>query len=140
MQIHPLIDQISVSAQIQPDDLAALAAAGYRSVINNRPDGEAPDQPDGATLAAAAQREGLAYRHVPVLPGQFDAGTVAAMAQALAQLPRPVLAFCRTGTRSTTVWALQAAGQADADTLLRVAADAGYDLRALAPRLQQPQG
>jgi sulfide:quinone oxidoreductase len=137
MQIHPLVDQISVSPQIQLEDLSALAAAGYRSVINNRPDGEAPDQPASATLAAAAAVHGLDYRFVPVVPGRFDDATVEAMTCALQELPRPVLAFCRTGTRSSSLWALQAARHSDVDTLLDVASEAGYDLSGLMPLLQR---
>ena len=137
MQIRPLVDQISVSPQIQLEDLPALVAAGYRSVINNRPDGEAPDQPDSVSLARAAAEHGLDYRFIPAVPGQFDDAAVDATAHALKELPRPVLAFCRTGTRSTSLWALQAAQQTDADTILDVAANAGYDLGGLAPRLRR---
>jgi uncharacterized protein (TIGR01244 family) len=136
MQIRTLTDQLSVSPQIGLDDLAQLASAGFRSVINNRPDGEAADQPTSAQLAEAAARHGLAYRYVPVVPGQFDAGTIGAMAHALDALPSPVLAFCRTGTRSTTVWALQACRHADAEGLLKIAREAGYDLSTLAPQLR----
>lgn len=140
MQIRPLVDQISVSPQIELEDLPALAAAGYRSIINNRPDGEAPDQPGDATLAEAAARHGLAYRFVPVVPGQFDDAAIEAMSDALNALPRPVLAFCRTGTRSTSMWALQAVPGSDVDTVLDVAAKAGYDLGGLLPRLQRARG
>lgn len=139
MQIRPLTDQLSVSPQIALDDLAQLASAGFRSVINNRPDGEATDQPSSAQLAEAAARHGMGYRYVPVVPGQFDQGTIDAMAQALDALPPPVLAFCRTGTRSTSVWALQACRHTEADELLKIAREAGYDLGALAPRLRAGQ-
>jgi uncharacterized protein (TIGR01244 family) len=135
MQIRRLTEQVSVSPQIQPEDMAALASAGFRSVVNNRPDGEAADQPASAELAQAAARQGLAYRHVPAVPGQFEAATVAAMARVLDDLPPPVLAFCRTGTRSTSLWALQAARHVDADVLMRTAAEAGYDLSGLLSRL-----
>lgn len=135
MQIHPLTDQLSVSPQITVADLAAIAAAGYRSVINNRPDGEASDQPESAALAEAAARQGLGYRYIPVTPGRYEAATLDAMAQALETLPGPVLAFCRSGTRSTSVWALQAARRADPQVLMKTAAAAGYDLAGLAPQL-----
>ena len=136
MHVRRLTDQISVSPQILPGELADLAAAGFRSVINNRPDGEVEDQPDSAAMAQAAAAQGLAYRHVPVTPGHYDAAVIEAMARALDELPPPVLAYCRTGTRSTSLWALQAARTADADALVKAAGDAGYDLAALAPRLR----
>ncbi|MEP6899168.1 MAG: TIGR01244 family sulfur transferase [Rhodanobacter sp.] len=133
MQLHKLTEQLSVAAQISPEDMADLAAAGFRSVINNRPDGEARDQPASALLAATAAEHGLDYRYLPVVPGQLSDEAAADFADALRNLPAPVLAFCRTGTRSTSIWALQAAG--DADAILGVARQAGYDLASLRPRL-----
>jgi sulfide:quinone oxidoreductase len=135
MPIRQLTAQVSVAPQIRPEELLAIAAAGFRSVINNRPDHEADDQPTHATLAEAAARQGLAYRYIPVVPGQYDKPTVDAMAQALGEMPPPVLAFCRTGTRSTSLWALQAARHGSVDDLVRIAGEAGYDLAGLAPRL-----
>lgn len=136
MQIRELTDTLCVAPQIQSTDLAALAAQGFRSVVNNRPDGESDDQPASAALEAAARAAGLAFRHIPVVSGQLQDGQVDAFAQALAELPKPVLAFCRTGTRSTMLWALGAARHATADEVLQRAAAAGYDLSALRPRLQ----
>jgi len=133
VQIHPLADQLSVAAQVDVADIAALAAQGFRSVINNRPDGEADGQPASALLEAAARQAGLAYRHIPVVSGQLSDAQVQEFADALDALPRPVLAFCRTGTRSTMLWALQAGGSADA--ILQIAQEAGYDLSALRSRL-----
>jgi sulfide:quinone oxidoreductase len=136
MPIRQLTAQVSVAPQIRPEELEAIAAAGFRSVINNRPDHEADDQPAGATVAEAAARHGLAYRHIPVVPGQYDQASIDAMARAIEEMPPPVLAFCRTGTRSTSLWALQAARHADADVLVGIAGEAGYDLAGLVPRLQ----
>ncbi|OOG48638.1 TIGR01244 family sulfur transferase [Rhodanobacter sp. C01] len=133
MQIHPLADQLSVAAQIDVGDIATLAAQGFRSVINNRPDGEAAAQPASALLETAARQAGLVYRHIPVVSGQLSDAQVQVFAEALDMLPRPTLAFCRTGTRSTMLWALQASGPADA--ILQIAQEAGYDLSALRPRL-----
>lgn len=133
MQLRPLSKDLSVSTQIAVADMAPLVAQGFRSVINNRPDGEEPGQPSNATLAAAAGQAGLEYRHIPVVPGQLQESQVTAFAAALADMPGPVLAFCRTGTRSSTLWALQAKGSADA--ILETARVAGYDLSALRPRL-----
>lgn len=133
MLIHPLVDQLSVAAQIDVADIATLAAQGFRSVINNRPDGEAEGQPASALLEAVARHAGLVYRHIPVVSGHLSDAQVQAFTDALDALPRPVLAFCRTGTRSTMLWALQADGPADA--ILQIAHQAGYDLSALRSRL-----
>lgn len=140
MPIRQLTAQVSVAPQIQPEELGAIAAAGFHSVINNRPDHEADDQPTAAALAEAAARHGLAYRHIPVVPGQYDQASIDAMAQAIGEMPPPVLAFCRTGTRSTSLWALQAARHADVDELVRTAGEAGYDLAGLEPQLRAERG
>ncbi|HEX7348389.1 MAG TPA: TIGR01244 family sulfur transferase [Rhodanobacteraceae bacterium] len=136
MQVRPLIDGFSVSPQLSADDIASLAQQGVRGIINNRPDGEAPGQPASAELAAAASAAGIGYRHVPFAGGGIDADVVTDFAQALADMPRPVVAFCRSGTRSTTLWALVAAREGRAvDDILARAAAAGYDLAGLAPWL-----
>lgn len=135
MHIHPLTDQVSVSAQITVDDVAAIAAQGFRSIINNRPDGEAPDQPASTAMQAAAHQAGLAYLHMPVISGQVNEVEAERFADALRQMPVPVLAFCRSGTRSCVLWALKAEGPADA--IVAVAGQAGYDLSCLRPRLGQ---
>jgi len=131
--IHPLTDQLSVAGQIQVDDVPALSRQGFRSIINNRPDAEAADQPSSAAIEAAAQQAGLSYRHLPVTPGQLPDALAKSFSEALHDLPAPVLAFCRTGNRSSMLWALQAEGEADA--ILDTAQAAGYDLSALRPRL-----
>ena len=135
MKIAKITPFLSVSPQIAEVDLGTLAAQGFRAVINNRPDGEAEDQPASATLAAAAERVGLDYRHVPAVSGKITDDDVAAFAEALDEVKGPVLAFCRTGTRSTTLWALAEARHLDPAVILTTAADAGYDLAALKPRL-----
>ena len=133
MQIHRLTEQLSVAAQISPGDIADLAAAGFRSLINNRPDGEAHDQPASALLADVAAAHGLAYRHLPVVSGQLSDRDAVDFSDALRSLPSPVLAFCRSGTRSCSLWVLQADG--DADASLDTARRAGYDLQSLRPKM-----
>jgi sulfide:quinone oxidoreductase len=135
MKIATLTPFLSVSPQIAEADLGALVAQGFRAVVNNRPDGEAEDQPASAALAAAAARIGLDYRHVPAVSGKITDDDVAAFAEALDEVKGPVLAFCRTGTRSTTLWALSEARHLDPEAILAAAALAGYDLGALKPRL-----
>lgn len=96
---------VSVSPQLEPSAMADLAAAGFKSVINNRPDGEGgPTQPTNAAIEAAARTAGLAYAHLPVHPSVHTAEDVAKFKSLLASLPRPVVAFCRTGTRSTKLF------------------------------------
>lgn len=131
-----LTPTLSVSSQITPQDLVEAAAAGFKSIINNRPDGEAPDQPRSDDIAATAHRLGLAYRAIPVVPGQLSDDQAASFRKALAEMPGPTLAFCRSGMRSTTLWALASAGDMRAEAILKTAADAGYDLSALRPRLE----
>ena len=138
MHIKPLVDGFSVSSQLMADDLAVLAAQGFRSVINNRPDHEEPNQPLSAALKTAAAAAGLVYRELPVVSGQVTDAQAAAFGDALEQSPGPLLAFCRTGTRSTTFWALNAARRGvDVDSILATAAKAGYDLAAWRSRLEQ---
>ena len=128
---------ISVAAQLQPADMGTLAAAGFRSVINNRPDGEGEGQPSSAEMQAAAEASGLEYHFLPVVSGQIGDGDVSAFGDLINQVRGPVLAFCRTGTRSTSLWALSEAHHLDPLTILATARDAGYDLTGLAPRLEE---
>lgn len=112
--------------QLTVGDLDEAAAQGIRLIVNNRPDGEEPGQPTSAELEAAARAAGLDYRHIPISSG-LPPERVEAMAQALEQ--GPLLAFCRSGTRSTFLWALaRAARGAPADESVAAAAAAGYDL------------
>ena len=114
-----------VSGQIAPEDIASL---GVALIVNNRPDGEEPGQPSSDAIAAAAKAAGVEYRHIPV-SGGISLPQVAQMADALGQATGPVLAFCRSGTRSTYLWALARARLGDdAATLFQQAAAAGYDL------------
>ncbi|MGO4525835.1 TIGR01244 family sulfur transferase [Microvirga sp. 2MCAF35] len=136
MPFAKLTDNLSVAPQLSPEDLQKAAAAGFRSIINNRPDGEAPDQPLSDTLAATAQRLGLAYRHIPVVPGQLSPEQVEGFKEALTAADGPTLAFCRTGTRSTSLWALASARHLAPDVILRAAAAAGYNLEALRPQIE----
>lgn len=124
-----LDDSISVAGQIAPEDIAEAARQGFTFVINNRPDGEAPDQPTSAQMKAAADAAGLGYAAIPITHTGFSQEQVTAMGEALGQANGPVLAFCRSGTRSTFVWALaRAQAGDDADELATKAAEAGYDL------------
>lgn len=136
MDIRPLDEALSASPQIAPEDLPSIAAQGFRSVISNRPDGEEPGQPSAEDLRQAAEAAGLAFAHVPVVGGAISDQDVADFREALADLPQPVFGFCRTGTRTTTLWALANAASESPDQLIDRAKTAGYDLGALRPRLE----
>ncbi|MXP40067.1 TIGR01244 family phosphatase [Altererythrobacter soli] len=128
-RFHELSGSVLASAQITTADVELAHAEGVRLIINNRPDGEAPDQPPGSEIEAAARAAGIDYVAIPVSPGGFDEGQVRAMADALANADGKVLAYCRSGTRSTLLWALaQAAAGSDPQGIADAAADAGYDV------------
>jgi len=136
LEIWQLSDGLSVTGQIRVADLAGIAGRGFRTIVNNRPDGEEEGQPLSAELAAEAYRLGLAYRYLPVVPGSISDEQARRQAQTLAAVPGPSLAFCRTGNRSAALWALAAAGRRDPDAILAAARAAGYDLETLRPRLE----
>ncbi|HWT11238.1 MAG TPA: TIGR01244 family sulfur transferase [Allosphingosinicella sp.] len=121
---------------LRPADVAAAAALGVNMIVNNRPDGEEPGQASGAEIEAAARAAAIGYRHIPVAGG-FSAAQVEAMARALDEAQGKLLACCRSGTRSTFLWALARARRgADPARLIGQAADAGYDLSPLLPHLR----
>jgi uncharacterized protein (TIGR01244 family) len=135
MDIRRINDQISVAPQLQPSELDAVAAAGYRTLICNRPDGEELNQPGYAEMAAAAEQAGLEFHYIPAISGQFTLDGISAFGKVLRESSAPVLAYCRSGTRSCMLWALANPDGATVEELLSSGADAGYDLRALAPNL-----
>jgi uncharacterized protein (TIGR01244 family) len=127
-------DDFAVSPQIAVEDVARAKSLGFSLIVNNRPDGEAPDQPLSAAMAAAARANGLDYAHIPVT-GRPTEDQARAMSQARAGTKGATLAYCRSGTRSITAWALGelAAGTRTRDNILSLAAGAGYDLAAALP-------
>ena len=137
MDLKRINDRVSVSPQISPDDLVALRAAGFTTIVNNRPDGESPDQPDNATMKVAAEKAGLAYHFIPLGRDGVNPDMIAAEKAALEGSAGPILCFCRSGTRSTTLWALAQAGKMPAEEIVQSAAHAGYDLSHLMGYLSQ---
>ncbi|MGK5052338.1 TIGR01244 family sulfur transferase [Janthinobacterium sp. RB2P8] len=135
MQIHPLAPGLSVSAQILPHELAALSEAGFQSLICNRPDGEGGDQPLFAEISRAAVALGMRAHYLPAEPGKVSDEQGIAFGQLLAQLPKPVLAYCRTGMRSTTMWALSQANHQSLPHIMEAAKKAGFDLQGVARRI-----
>ena len=100
-QIQQLSAEVCVAPQLEPGAMAWAAANGFKSVINNRPDFEGgPDQPPSAAMQAAATAAGLRYAHLPVAPALQTPAEIARFAELLAELPKPILAFCRSGARS----------------------------------------
>ena len=105
LPLRPVATDVCVAPQLTPEAMAEAARAGFRSVVNNRPDFEyGPDQPTNAAIEAAAIAAGLEYRFLPVGPSSQTPEQIAAFAQLLEELPRPILAFCRSGNRSANLF------------------------------------
>ena len=136
MDIRPLSGDFAVAPQIAPEEMPAIAAQGYRALVCNRPDGEAPGQPTAEALAEAAREAGLSFHELPVGPAGIAPDMIDDLNRLRAEAEGPVLAYCRSGTRSATLWALAEAGRRPADTILSAARAAGYDLAHLAPALE----
>lgn len=137
MELRRITDAFSVSPQIAPEDIAQLKARGFALVVNNRPDGEEPGQPAGAEIETAVRAAGLDYRAIPVAGG-FAQAQAAELAEALAGATGPVLAFCRSGTRSTLLWALaQADTGGDPEAIAAAAEGAGYDIAPVRAAVEQ---
>lgn len=129
-----LTPDLMVASQIAVDDVAEAAQMGVTLIINNRPEDESDDQTPGEEIEAAARAAGLGYVAIPITHAGFSEPQVAAMVGALAGAPGPVLAYCRSGTRSTLLWALAEASQGgDPDALTNMAAKAGYDVGPIRP-------
>jgi sulfide:quinone oxidoreductase len=112
MSLQHLSSDFAVVGQITPDDVPAIAEAGFKSIVCNRPDGEGgPGQPSYAAIEQAAKAAGLEVRNLPVVSGSITPEQVAAMADMLDELPTPVLAYCRSGARSTNLWQMAKASR-----------------------------
>lgn len=137
MDLHKLTEDLAVTAQIDPAEIPLLAAQGIRSIICNRPDGEAPGQPPFSTVEQAAAASGITAVYLPVVSNAISEEDAAAFGEALQELPKPILAYCRSGTRSAVLWSLSEAGKRPIEDILSKAAQAGYDLSPLRPRLEK---
>jgi sulfide:quinone oxidoreductase len=135
MTVKALSPNVSVSPQISVEEAAAAAENGFKSIIGNRPDGEAPGQPAWAEIEAAARGVGLETRHIPVAGAVIDEVAVAEFAQALETMPKPVLAYCGSGRRSAVLWALSNNGSLTAEERIRTGKRAGYDFEPLRARM-----
>jgi uncharacterized protein (TIGR01244 family) len=137
LEVKRINDEMSVAPQISVDDIAAIKAAGFTAIINNRPDGEAPNQPSGESIRQAAEAAGLSYHYIPLGREGVSPDMVEQTEAVLEGSTGPVLAYCRSGTRSTTLWALSQAGKMPASEIISAAANAGYDVSHLAGHLGQ---
>lgn len=135
MDVRLIVTGFSASPNVTKEDLPAVAEMGFRSVISNRLDGEDPGQASAHDMGAAAAAVGLEFVHIPVAGAGIGDAEIAALQQALATMPGPVLGFCRSGMRTTALWALAQSGRRSPDDILRMAAGAGFDLSPIRPRL-----
>jgi uncharacterized protein (TIGR01244 family) len=138
-EFRTVTSTFAVAPQLQVADFARAAAEGFRVVVKNRPEGEEPGQPSDAEMKAAAEAAGLEFHALPYAGGPPPPRVVADTAALLERSPGPVLAYCRSGTRSVTAWALAQAllGERRADEIIALAAKAGYDLSGVRGVLEQ---
>jgi uncharacterized protein (TIGR01244 family) len=135
LELKRINEHVTVSPQISLEDIPAIKAAGFVAIINNRPDGESPDQTPGAEIEKAAHDAGLAYHFIPLGREGVSAQMVEDTKSVLEGSTGPVFCYCRSGTRSTTLWALSQAGKQPANEIISAAANAGYDVSHLAGHL-----
>lgn len=140
LDIRRLTDTYAVAPQIAPEDLPAIRAAGFTTVIDNRPDGEIPGELHTQAMRAAAEAAGLAFVANPVIGGALTMENVTAQAAAVAAAPGPVLAYCASGNRSSVVWALSHAGKLPTDDLIAIPARFGYQLGHLRSQIEALAG
>ena len=136
MDIRQITPAYAVSPQIDPADCAEIAAAGFKTIINNRPDAEVPPSHASMAMRAAAEAAGLTYLENPVTHQGLNMDMVGVQKQGQDDAAGPVLAYCASGTRSTIVWALSQAGQMDNDAIIAAAGAAGYDIGGMRPQLE----
>ncbi|WP_145106218.1 TIGR01244 family sulfur transferase [Cereibacter sediminicola] len=128
MTFRPLTDGYAVAPQITPEDLAALRAAGFTTIIDNRPDSEIPADLHAAEMRRAAEAEGFTFVENPVIGGAITLENVHRQREAIDAATGPVLAYCASGNRSSVVWALANAGRMPTDDLIALPARHGYQL------------
>ena len=135
MDIKTLTSNLSISPQVLVSEIQAIAQAGFKAIICNRPDGEGPDQPSFKEIEQAANKYGLTATYLPAESGKVRDEEGQVFGQLLNTLPGPVLAYCRTGMRSTTLWALSQAGSKPLPQILEASQKAGFDMKALVQRI-----
>jgi uncharacterized protein (TIGR01244 family) len=136
MDIRQITDSYAVAPQIDIAEVPAIRAAGFATVIDNRPDGEIPPHLHTGAMRAAVEAAGMVFVANPVIGGQMTMENVAAQGAAIAAATGPVLAYCASGNRSSVVWALSQAGARPADELIGLPARHGYQLEHLRPMIE----
>ena len=135
-KFRKLSDSVMASPQLELDDVSAAADMGVVLIINNRPDGEEPSAPQGAEIEAAARAAGMDYVSIPVGHSGFSEGQVTELIGAMDASNGQILAYCRSGTRSTLLWALAEAKRGmDPEAISQAALKAGYDVSLVRPML-----
>ena len=132
--LRRLNGELAVAGQINPGDIPELAAEGFRAIICNRPDGEAPGQPKYQEIERAASANGIKTVYQPVVASDIGGDTAANFDHIVGELPKPLLVYCRSGMRSTALWALSQVGKQPVTDIVKQAAAAGYDIRPFLPR------
>lgn len=128
MDLRKITEDFSVSPQIAASDIPGIVAAGFKSILCNRPDFEEPNQCCFGDVAEAAEEAGLTVRSVPIISGQIRSQDMVDFKMALDEMPRPVLAYCRSGTRCTMLWTVAKFGEISPEDILRMTGQAGYDM------------
>lgn len=136
MIVNKLTDSFSVGPQIVAENVADLAAAGFTTILCNRPDGEVPAEQQAAAIAAEAARHGLAFIDNPISPAGLTEENVRLQGTALEEAKGPVFAYCASGRRSSIAWSLSQAGLMSADDIIAATTRAGYQLQDLRPHLE----
>jgi uncharacterized protein (TIGR01244 family) len=137
MEIRPLSETFAVSPQIAPEDLAVIKAAGFTTIVCNRPDGEIPPEVQADAIRKAAEAEGMRFVMNPLSHGSLTMEHVETQGRALAESSGPVFAYCASGNRSSILWALSQAGKIPTDDLVEAGARAGYNLEVVRPQIDQ---
>ena len=128
MDYKTVTDQFAVAPQITVEDVVTIKSLGYVAIINNRPDGEVPGQPLKQDIKAQALAQGLQFIDLPIVSGALPMEAIEQTKATLAQIDGPVFAYCRSGTRSITLWALSQIGTLDGQEISSCVKNAGYDL------------
>jgi uncharacterized protein (TIGR01244 family) len=137
MEIRPLSETFAVSPQIAPEDLAVIKAAGFTTIVCNRPDAEIPPEVQADAIRRAAEAEGLRFVMNPLSHGSLTMEHIETQGRALAEAGGPVFAYCASGNRSSILWALSQAGRIPTDDLVEAGARAGYNLEVVRQQIDQ---
>jgi uncharacterized protein (TIGR01244 family) len=137
MDIRPLSETFAVSPQIAPEDLAAIKAAGFTTILCNRPDAEVPPELQAEAIRRAAEAQGLRFVMNPLSHGSLTMDHIDTQGRALSEADGPVFAYCASGNRSSILWALSQAGRVPTDDLVEAGARAGYNLEVVRPQIDQ---